>query len=162
MMNNYSFTDNNFAVFVTNIHKDVIQQDLKYFMEKAGRVIFIKLFNKEDTNKNYAYVYYTCLSDAIRAIEYLDQALVFGVRMFISIHKDNEYIKLPFPMRNSRNNHNNTHSNDKQMGKMEKMEDSFEGSQGTPDPVDSKYNNNFPKLENNKRNSKNPRFDRGE
>ena len=88
-------TNNNFAVFLTNVPQGAKYEHIKYFMEQVGRVIFVKIVS----NGNLAYVYYTCLSDAIRAVEQLDQSTFFGRRLFVQIHKDNNMIVQPFPKR---------------------------------------------------------------
>lgn len=71
------------------------------YMNRAGPVILLKYFNKGNTNKNFAYVYYTCLSDAIRAVEMFDQTLIYNSRLFVTLHKDNAFLKGPFPIRDS-------------------------------------------------------------
>ena len=91
-------TNNNYAVFLTNVAQGVRFEHIKYFMEQVGKVIFVRIVS----NGNFAYVYYTCFSDAIRAVEQLDQSQFFGRRLFVQIHKDNNLIIHPFPRRNDK------------------------------------------------------------
>lgn len=66
-------------------------------METAGRVLNMTL---EPRRYYYcAKVYYTCFSDAIKAVETLDRTTIFGDFIYVMIHKDNTLMKLPFPLR---------------------------------------------------------------
>ena len=96
-----NMTNNNFAVFLTNISNHASFEQLRFHMNKAGKVVFLKYFNKGSTKKNFAYVYYTCLSDAIRAVEMFDQTFIYNSRLFVTLHKDNVFLKAPFPNRDN-------------------------------------------------------------
>ena len=101
-----AMTNNNFAVFLTNINNHITEDELRFYMNRPGRVIFLKYFNKGSTKKNFAYVYYTCFSDAIRAVEMLDQTILYNSRLFVSMHKDNAFLNVPFPNREITNGKN--------------------------------------------------------
>lgn len=92
--------NDNFAVFVTNLHESFTSQSLRAQFEHttAGRVTFVKLI----PNTRRAYVYFTCFSDAIRAVECNDNTFYSGKRLFVTIHKKNQFIRHPFPLRPDR------------------------------------------------------------
>ena len=93
-MNN---TNNNYAVFVTNIAYNAKFEHIKYYMEQVGKVTYVKV-----THNNHAYVYYTRFSDAIRAVEELDRSKFFGRNIYVTTHKDNEFLRKAYPDRGER------------------------------------------------------------
>ena len=78
--------DDNFAVFLSNLSPDSTSDRIRHYMDQAGPV---KRVRRGAKDASIAIVHYSCLSDAVRAVELLDGSIFFRRRLFVQIHKDN-------------------------------------------------------------------------
>ena len=85
---------NDTTIFVTNISAKASEYDIGRHFDYAGRVTNVN-FN---VDKRFAYVQFEWMSEAVRAIESFNRTKFMDTHIFVSIHKNNRYIK-NFPER---------------------------------------------------------------